>query len=884
MNNKLKKISILLVYIILIAIIFITSINNKKVQIKIKYNSNCENEVSQLFFDIGNGYSEENSSKSIIKNDYSILDIDKKYYNFNTIRLDPITNSKQVEIESIEFIVSGNRNKTITASEFKDHIIKTDNIENIISKDDGSIVINPSGSDMQIYLDNDFTILFRNIDKQNLVLKIVFLALVTIAFICILCKFNIGRALLKQKNIIILSFCILLFLFNVYQWFNSKVLYNDIYIMRTIFLFILYSIILFFYKKGWENGWNIIFNNRYKICLGLFLFCIVFKLNGSSIAFWNNFISDGNNSTGTILGIPRAIRSDEWAVRTPMGLSQYYNNFGYFSNIIRASKSDMFIVCDEAVRDIAIIFRPFHWGYLFLSPERGLSFFWYGRLIALFITTFEFGMIITKNKKDLSLLLSILVSLAPAVQWWFDVNGLIGTIIFGELGIIMIDKYISCKKHFNKIIYASVLCICACGYILVFYPAWQIPFMYIFLAIFIAIILERYKDIQITHKDILIFLVPFLISVAIMIHVLVNSKDTLQIVMNTVYPGKRFEYGGETIESMVKYVINIFLPYTKTAKLANACEESVFIDFFPIGLILALYNIFVKKSKDKMLKCLLVSNIILILWCLFSWPDIIAKYSLLSNSPALRTIIPLGYLNILILVRSLSDSEYILSRKKSIFTSIVIAGILELAAKSVYKGYINKIMFLCSFIIFTICFIGLMNFSNKKVRKALIPFITIIMFISGATVNPVQKGLNVIYNNKLVNQINNINCSNNGTWIVEGLGFPFNNLPIMAGAPVINSTNSYPNLDRWRMINSSEECEKIYNRYAHINIDLQNDQKTKFTLLQSDVFKIDLNINDLSILGVKYILTKNDLDRFSNKNIHFENIYSDNGYKIYKIV
>lgn len=39
----------------------------------------------------------------------------------------------------------------------------------------------------------------------------------------------------------------------------------------------------------------------------------------------------------------------------------------------------MFIVCGQPVMDIAMIFRPFYWGYLFLSAGKGLAFFWYGR-------------------------------------------------------------------------------------------------------------------------------------------------------------------------------------------------------------------------------------------------------------------------------------------------------------------------------------------------------------------------------------------------------------------------------------------------------------------------------------------------------------------------
>lgn len=53
--------------------------------------------------------------------------------------------------------------------------------------------------------------------------------------------------------------------------------------------------------------------------------------------------------------------------------------------------------------DWAILFRPFYWGYLFLSIGKGMAF-WCGRYIALFLVSFEFGMLLTEKKKGLSVI------------------------------------------------------------------------------------------------------------------------------------------------------------------------------------------------------------------------------------------------------------------------------------------------------------------------------------------------------------------------------------------------------------------------------------------------------------------------------------------------
>ena len=97
---------------------------------------------------------------------------------------------------------------------------------------------------------------------------------------------------------------------------------------------------------------------------------------------------------------------------------------------------------------------------------------------------------------------------------------------------------------------------------------------------------------------------------------------------------------------------------------------------------------------------------------------------------------------------------------------------------------------------------------------------------------------------------------------VEG-GYPLTNVPIMAGAPTINSTNVYPNLERWRLLDKDGRHEKAYNRYAHITVDL-TDEETRFELLNPDQFQLMLNYENLRTLDVKYVLSAKDYSALDN--------------------
>lgn len=692
----------------------------------------------------------------------------------------------------------------------------------------------------------------------------------------------------KQKLIISTIVFLLSIIINVYM---SNLDIFTLYMpretigVRNILISIIYILSVLVILKGF----NFIYEYRYLIAITLFVLCVWLKLNGSSIAMWSQYINTGESiNSGLVFGMPRAIRSDEWALYTPMALSQYYNlsgSFPYFSDTVRAASTDVFLVYGQPVKDIAIIFRPFQIGYLFLDPGRGLSFFWYGRLIALFMVTFEFGMLITKSKKRLSFILSMLISLSPIIQWWFSINGLVEMIIFGQLALIIINKYIKEANYIKKSFYMIVLVVCAGGYILTLYPSWQISLFYVFLAVFIWIIWDNYGKIKLSYKDFIIIIFGIILLSISMLHVLIKSQDTINIIMNTAYPGNRFETGGGEIKRFFNYAVNMFLPYKSSGLPTNMCEMAVFMDFFPLGIILAVIVMFIEKNKDKLLIVLLSCDLLLTMWCIIPFPKILAKLSLLSNSQPGRAFVAVGFINLLVLIRAIALKEKILNKKIVAVITGIMAFVIVISAKLSYRDYFNKKMMLISFVFLCGTYIFFTAYESKKIRSMGTILCICLICISGAMVNPIQKGVEVIYQSSLINAISDINKDEPGKWIVEGMNYPQINYPIMAGASTINSTNVYPDLERWRKFDLDGVNDNIYNRYAHINIYLNNQNTTTFIEGEApDTFSINLNVKDLKELDVKYIFTQNNIEDISDLNVSFEKLYDNSDYKIYRVI
>ncbi len=614
---------------------------------------------------------------------------------------------------------------------------------------------------------------------------------------------------------------------------------------------------------------------RFAIAAALFVLCVVCELNGSSIGVWQAYM--GGTDTGTLLGAARPIRSDEWAVSTPMMLSQYRNAAGafpYYSDTVRGAATDMFMVYGQPVRDIAMIFKPFYWGYLFLPAGMGLAFFWYGRWIALFLVSFEMGMLLSGGDKRLAVSGAFLVAFAPVVQWWFAINGLVEMMVFGQLSVLLLRRYMTDTRTWVRGICASVIAVCAGGFILILYPAWQFPMAYVILGLGIWVILENYRGFKMSKGDILCLAAVLAVFAGIMLHVWNNSKETVELVLNTAYPGKRLDTGGGIGLEFFNYASNIWYALLGEGTGANACESAQFIDFFPLCYIIPLY-VAVKK-RDKLIGILLCVDVFLLIWCIAGFPAMLAKVTLMSYSTAPRAFVILGFVNILMLIRGVSLLEW--SCPAAVGGALAVIGgyaVVKIGSLINEDFYPEAGYYIFTVVLWILMFYLLIRYHDNRCRKFFGVLCMGVMILAGALVNPVRRGVDNIYDTELVQTIEEVHGQEpEALWAVEGLGFPCINIGIMAGAPTVNSTNVYPNLKRWEALDPDGVNAKIYNRYAHIAVSLKESGEPEFLLNQPDVFTVSLTAEDLKKLGVSYLISGRDkLNLIKVKNVGNYYIY-----------
>ena len=689
---------------------------------------------------------------------------------------------------------------------------------------------------------------------------------------------------------IIVAFIISFTLSTIYTITRTTIVIDRIFLVGAILMFIALHFIL-----KLKDIYEFIHKYRFQIAGVLFIIAVIFEYSGSSIGVYNDILQGEARSTyfEPVLGKYRSIRSDEWVVNTPIFVSQALdanNRFAYYNNNLRGTMTDMFSVVAPAVLDILTLARPFNVGFLLFGASRGLAVLWAGKWICLVLVAYEFFLLITDKKKVISACGMLLVVFSAATQWW----NMTDVLMWGMLALILADKYLRTDKIKYKFIYAFGIFISAISYVFIMYPAWQVPFIYIYIAVFISLCIKNRKVYKIQKKDILIILAVILAIGAIGVRYLYKSSDALNATMNTDYPGMRFEIGGNGIGILFSYIYSFLFPY---CSVNNPCELAGMISFYPIPMILAIIYLIRNKDRKKHFGFfipLLILSVVFSIFSLFKTNELFAKITLLYITTGSRLTVPLGFIQVLLLVYllSITNKETILIKKDDIakILAIVLSVIfMSIALKTAPANLLGSLKSYCCGLILVIFLYLILTMNNPKNKKILLIGLAGMAIMTGITVNPIQKGISVLTDKPVAKEVQKIvnEDSENNLWITDNTIFYMPNYLLASGAKVLNSTNIYPNFDLFKTVLGTENAEnesikKIYNRYAHITMEITKDQN-KVELLYEDSIKLYLTPEKVKELGIKYIVSTRDVREFDTENVDFEQIYNEQGVSIYKV-
>lgn len=652
-------------------------------------------------------------------------------------------------------------------------------------------------------------------------------------------------------------------------------------------------------QRGLKQGFELIYKYRFVLSFLLLIMLVSFKISGSSMGCWKLFLGDGES--GIRLGEPRVWRSDEWGTLTPLCFRQQYNTLGSYnrySQTLGSILTDNMLVYGQPSWDILTLFRPFYWGYLFFGSERGLSWFWCSRLIVLFLSWFELGMLITDGQKKISVMLSVCVSFAPFLQWWFAINGLVEMLIYGACFVLGSNYLVSRAFNPRKIAVAVGMAVCAVGYVLTFYPTWMVPVAWGFVPLFLWVVIWKFDRKVLRRVDVVPWLLIFVITAAGLTVLAVTSWDVIKAELNSVYPGNApSSSGGTGLWWMMKYPISLVSRFSMNELIV---ENSSIICFAPAGFILALWVIIKEKKKDPLLILLLGMNLFLAWYYCVGIPKWLAKMLLLSFVNSNRGPQVLGFLRLTLFVRAVALKEKAPKRWLAALAAVISSAVpmrLALGFTKYEPGGLRYEYFdtaekiLVVWAILAVVFYLLYRARKSKYTMAVLGVCTVVL-ASSIWINPVAKGVPEITKSETMQQIRDLVKEDpQAIWLVVDMAYPATNIPAMAGADCLNTTQTYPQKTRWETLDQEGEYEDIYNRYCHIRASLGS--KTMLELVSTDYIEVTLSPEELKKLNIRYIVSTNDFDEkiaarttniFTDSGIEFQKYYEGAQLSIFRCV
>ena len=448
------------------------------------------------------------------------------------------------------------------------------------------------------------------------------------------------------------------------------------------------------------------------------------------------------------------------------------------------------------------------------------------------------------------------------------------------------------EKMYQKILLALGVALSGGAFICNFYPAWQVPLAYVLLALLAWIIVTNIKEVKaLKFKHWIVVCAALVFMASVVLAYLKDSSAYTEAVLETVYPGKRFDPGGNGFYKGSWYIQTLVYPFKNTG---NNSESAVFFCLFPLPMILSSISVvkqIVLRIKNKTGEIDYFSAILLIpaafitVYCTVGIPSWLAKITLMSYSMALRSIDILCFINIFLLIRMIS---YRSEKKRGypIWLAFIVGMLLicyNIAnTEKQHSGYMPAFYVSVITLLILALVIVMMCKVTEKFKKGVILTATLLIAFSGLCILPVCRGFDALLEKPASYAVREIVEEDpDAKWMGYG-NFVSPQFLIANGAPTVNSVNYIPNMELWSKLDPEGKYNEVYNRYSHV-ICAFTENETSFELLQPDLMQLNLSYDDVAKTEVEYLFSLGAISEECDV-FDLELLYNEDNVFIYKVL
>lgn len=604
--------------------------------------------------------------------------------------------------------------------------------------------------------------------------------------------------------------------------------------------------------------------------VALFIVLVTAGLNGSSLALLAVKPPVTVLSTVThdqdpdlLVGSPRPIRSDEWAIGTTLSVGQTADGFDP-QPWVGLTPTDLSVVSYSAPqRALVMLLKPETWGYFVLGPDRGLAWAWWFPWVAAGIALYALLLLLT-GRPGLSMGMASLGVITPYAAWWTSPSPNL-FIAFALSALTLFLLAVRARSVPGRIGLSVSAGYFATALALTLYPPWVLSVAMVVAALFLGLLIDSRTPLR-------TLVVPFCLTGGFIAVVggwwFVGASEDLQVIANTIYPGQRVSGPGEArLDGLLSAYAN---PYTALtdAQPALSNQSEISAMWLALPLIALLLPLLISTPAVKRqgrqsgwrmgywtVGALTAVFAVQLGWALFrAFPEPLARVLLLTRLPGNRVPLALG-LALLLLVTALNQLGLGSVRPRwpwvaGLFGALLSGLAAVWSAQRLYPGIDAK--WLVVVLLGAVVVAGaLLSVALDRGIRIALPVAVVYVALSVSLVNPLYRGLGPLREDPVSLYALDAARQDPGSRAIALGGRELNALVRGGGMQVLSGTTFYPNEQFWQAVLPQDPG--LWNNYRNYewSYDSRADPITG-TVTAPDAALLQVNLCDRRILDLRY--------------------------------
>ena len=600
----------------------------------------------------------------------------------------------------------------------------------------------------------------------------------------------------------------------------------------------------------------------YTALLALFAGWVGLQLHQSSVGIWDDLYATVIPESSVRIGAPRAIRSDEWNTFTPWMLSQVQNGMQVDNPNLGANASA--ILTGAPVAGPLLLAQPKYWGFALFDISHGFSWFWAVKVFGLIGAFFTLLLALTRGDAVVSLAGAIAVYGASLVQWWF--SGIAPELLMGFSMSVVGSLYLLRASKVSGMVFGAIIIALVIPNLLMhIYPPHLLPLAY--LAVFVVAGLminsEALRNFRYRLGLRMVVVGGMLLVLIYLVRIWYRlSIDTIHLMLNTVYPGKRFLLGGDLdLDHVFHGIFESWridewpLPFSSDSNQTAASQMWV---LFP----LAFFFVPLKSWGSQICRipaALMLYCLVVLTWTSLPIPAVarnLMAHAGWSLSPPWNAVIGMGVASMILMCMLIAGSakgDMVLNKLPR--SSVPLLSAVAVLAFGLHLRSLDPEFFVFERIAVAALFFAAFAWAVHQGQRWWFLLLCLVSAIPGMQVNPVRNDLGAYLGKTMFVQAKAVGGAEGDKWAVFGdvdvaQGFK------SVGLTVVNGSHYAPRMSFVDVLDPSHRYVETWNRYAHIGFaTAMPGDSPVFALKFADQYEVEVHVcgRELQALGVTHV-------------------------------